>query len=84
MKKRFVSLVLAVCLIACLGLVGCNKDPKIQSGGTYFIDVSNIFRDFDADENDEKNCDFYYSDEYITAIVNSGAKIYYRLGVSIE
>lgn len=25
----------ACCLIACLGLVGCNKDPKIQSGGTY-------------------------------------------------
>ena len=37
MKKRFVSLVLAVCLIACLELVGCNKDPKIQSGGTYKI-----------------------------------------------
>lgn len=35
MKKRFVSLVVACCLIACLGLVGCNKDPKIQSGGTY-------------------------------------------------
>ena len=37
MKKRFVSLVVACCLIACLGLTGCNKDPKIQSGGTYRI-----------------------------------------------
>lgn len=59
-------------------------DVQGSYGGTYFIDVPNIFRDFDADENDEKNYDFYYSDEYITAIVNSGAKIYYRLGVTIE
>lgn len=59
-------------------------DVQGAYGGTYFVDVPNIFRDFDADENDEKNYDFYYSDEYITAIVNSGAKIYYRLGVTIE
>ena len=45
-------------------------------GGSYFVDVPNIFRDFDADENDPKNYDFYYSDEYITAIINTGAKIF--------
>lgn len=53
-------------------------------GGSYFVDVPNIFRDFDADENDPKNYDFYYSDEYITAIINTGAKIVYRLGITIE
>lgn len=53
-------------------------------GGTYFVDVPNIFRDFDADENNPDNYDFHYSDEYITAIVESGANVVYRLGVTIE
>lgn len=53
-------------------------------GGCYFVDIPNIFRDFDADENDPKSYDFYYTDEYITAIISSGAKIVYRLGITIE
>lgn len=53
-------------------------------GGTYFVDVPNIFRDFDADENDPANYDFHYSDEYITAIIESGANVVYRLGITIE
>lgn len=53
-------------------------------GGCYFVDVPNIFRDFSADENDEKSYDFYYTDEYITAIINAGTKIVYRLGITIE
>lgn len=53
-------------------------------GGGYFIDVPNIFRNFDADENDPASYDFYYSDEYVTAVINSGCEIYYRLGVTIE
>ena len=53
-------------------------------GGCYYIDVPNIFRDFDADENDPANYDFYYSDEYITAIIKTGAQIVYRLGITIE
>lgn len=53
-------------------------------GGTYFVDIPNIFRNFDADKTKEENYDFYYTDEYITAVVNSGAKIIYRLGVTIE
>ncbi len=55
-----------------------------EYGGCYYIDVPNIFRNFDADENLAENYDFYYSDEYITAIVESGVKIVYRLGVTIE
>lgn len=53
-------------------------------GGCYYIDVPNIFRDFDADETDEKNYDFHYSDEYIKGIVAAGTQIVYRLGVTIE
>ena len=53
-------------------------------GGTLFIDVPNIFPDFSADENDPESYDFYYSDEYIKAIEDSGCETYYRLGITIE
>lgn len=53
-------------------------------GGTYFVDIPNIFPDFDADETKEENYDFYFTDEYITAVIESGAQIVYRLGVTIE
>jgi len=53
-------------------------------GGCYYVDVPNIFRNFDADENDEANYDFHYTDEYLAAIVKGGAEPYYRLGVTIE
>lgn len=53
-------------------------------GGTYYVDIPNIFRDFDADENDPANYDFHYTDEYISAIQNAGTECYYRLGVTIE
>jgi len=52
--------------------------------GNYFVDVPNIFRDFDADENDPANYDFAFTDAYITALVENGLKPYYRLGVTIE
>ncbi len=53
-------------------------------GGSKFVDISNIFKDFDADENDENNYDFHYTDEYIGAIQRSGCESYYRLGETIE
>ncbi len=53
-------------------------------GGSYFVDVPNIFRDFNADENDPENYDFYYTDEYITAVQKTGCEAYYRLGITIE
>ena len=59
-------------------------DVEGSYGGSYFVDVSNIFRDFDADENDEKNYEFHYSDEYIAAIIEAGAQVVYRLGETIE
>lgn len=53
-------------------------------GGSYFVDVPNIFRDFDADEYNPDSYDFHYTDEYIAAIINTGAQIVYRLGITIE
>ncbi len=59
-------------------------DCQGSYGGCYFVDIPNIFRDFDKDENDPESYDFHYTDEYIKGIIDSGAKIVYRLGVTIE
>ena len=53
-------------------------------GGYRYVDVPNIFRDFDADENDPKNYDFAFTDAYLAALAKNGLKPYYRLGVTIE
>ncbi|MBO7176721.1 MAG: hypothetical protein J6W14_05045, partial [Clostridia bacterium] len=53
-------------------------------GGCHYVDIPNVFPNFDADENDPANYDFYYTDEYIGAIIKEGAQIVYRLGVTIE
>ena len=52
--------------------------------GNCYVDIPNIFRNFDADENDERNYDFAFTDAYIAALVKNGLKPYYRLGVTIE
>ncbi len=57
-------------------------------GGAYganrFVDIPNLFRDFDADENDPANYDFTFTDVLITALVEAGVEPYFRLGVTIE
>lgn len=53
-------------------------------GGPHTIDISSIFPDFDADENDPRSYDFHWTDEYLESIVAAGTEVYYRLGQSIE
>ena len=53
-------------------------------GGPYCVDVSAIFRDFDADENDPQSYDFEATDAYVEAIVEAGTEVFYRLGETIE
>ncbi len=53
-------------------------------GGNNYIDIPNVFRNFDADEYDENNYDFHYSDEFLKPIIESGAQVIYRLGITIE
>ena len=59
-----------------------------DTGGAYgqnrFVDVPNIFRDFDADPSDPTAYDFAFTDAYLKGLVASGLKIVYRLGVTIE
>ena len=53
-------------------------------GGFRFVDIPNIFRDFDADENLPESYDFTFTDWLITALVKHNVKPFFRLGVTIE
>ena len=53
-------------------------------GKNIFVDIPNLFRDFDADENDPKNYDFAFTDILLKGLVENGVEPYFRLGVTIE
>lgn len=59
-----------------------------DTGGMYglgrFVDIPNVFPDFNADENDPASYDFAFTDRLITELVNAGVEPFYRLGVTIE
>lgn len=63
-----------------------NHDASIDQsfGGAHTVDVKSIFPDFSADVNDPASYDFTCTDNYISTIVDSGAKVFYRLGEHIE
>jgi hypothetical protein len=48
------------------------------------VDVPRIFKNFDADPEDPANYSFECTDLYIAEILETGAEIIWRLGVSIE
>ncbi|MBE6553134.1 MAG: hypothetical protein E7666_02210 [Ruminococcaceae bacterium] len=53
-------------------------------GGNRYVDIPNIFRDFDADEKDPESYDFAFTDELIKGLMEYGVEPYFRLGVTIE
>ena len=59
-------------------------DTMGNYGENRFVDVPNIFCDFNADPEDPNAYDFAFTDAYLKGLVASGLKIVYRLGVSIE
>ena len=61
-----------------------NHDTVGRWGGTHYVDIPNIFPNFDADENDPKNYDFIFTDAYLAPFVRAGTEIFYRLGVGLE
>lgn len=48
------------------------------------VDIPQIFTNFDADADDPASYDFRRTDDYLQSILDTGAKIVYRLGTSIE
>ena len=53
-------------------------------GGPHIVDITAVFPRFEADENDPASYDFFLTDRYLDAIRQTGAKVFYRLGQSIE
>ena len=62
-----------------------THDSRNQAtSGGHTVDISAVFPDFDADENDPKNYDFVCTDHYLDAIRRAGTEVFFRLGQSIE
>ena len=63
-----------------------NHDSGIVGvyGGPYSHDISKIFPNFDADENDPASYDFICTDESIFCTLEAGTKTFFRLGQTIE
>ena len=59
-------------------------DVEYPYGSGEFVDIPCVFKNFDADENDPASYNFANTDEYIRQSLMTGAKIIFRLGVSIE
>lgn len=63
-----------------------NHDSNICGiyGGPYAHDITAIFPNFDADENNPESYDFACTDESILATLDAGTETFFRLGQSIE
>ena len=48
------------------------------------VDISAVFPNFDADENDPKSYDFAYTDKFLETILAAGTEPFFRLGQTIE
>ena len=53
-------------------------------GGMRWVDVPNIFGDFDADPYDPASYNFRFTDMLINALMKNGVEPFFRLGVTIE
>lgn len=53
-------------------------------GGNRYVDIPNLFRDFDADETDPANYDFAFTDALLAGMAEYDLRPVFRLGVTIE
>lgn len=67
------------------GIPFCRThDTAGYYGGAHYIDIPNVFPNFDADETREESYDFALTDAWLSTVVNAGTEPFYRLGVTIE
>ncbi len=53
-------------------------------GGSHYVDIANVFPNFDADETDPASYDFAFTDYVLKELKRHGVEPYYRLGATIE
>ena len=53
-------------------------------GKDAYVDIPNVFRNFDADENDPKSYDFAFTDHLLKNLAANNVEPFYRLGITIE
>ncbi len=53
-------------------------------GGTHYVDITNVFPNFDADETDPASYDFAFTDVLLEHFSSRGIEPFYRLGQTIE
>lgn len=53
-------------------------------GGLRYVDIPNLFRDFDADETRPENYSFAYTDALMRALAENGVEPFFRLGITID
>lgn len=67
------------------GIPFCRThDTAGPFGGTHFVDIPNLFPNFDADPDDPKSYDFAFTDAFLKSVIASGTQIFFRLGTTIE
>ena len=59
-------------------------DVPLQNKGMMIVDTNMVFPLFHADPNDPRNYLFGETDDYLKAATAKGAKIVYRLGITID
>ena len=59
-------------------------DTGGRYGGFCFVDIENIFRDFEADPADTEAYDFAFTDWLLGKLVENDTEPFYRLGATIE
>ena len=71
-----------------LGKAGIPFSRLHDTGGRYgggcFVDINNIFRDFEADPADPAAYDFAFTDWLLDQLHKQGVEPFYRLGTTIE
>jgi xylan 1,4-beta-xylosidase len=59
-------------------------DTGGRFGGACFVDIPNVFRNFDADADDPSSYDFAFTDWLLEELHKQKIEPFYRLGVTIE
>ena len=53
-------------------------------GGAHYVDIPNVFPDFNADPSDPESYDFAFTDALLRQLHAAGTEPFYRLGITIE